>query len=461
MSAGSTERTEKSSGSILMTREQRQDPDYFPGFAAAIPLSIQHILAMFISNVTPAIIVAGAAGFGFGSPDVSALLYMIQMSMLFAGLATLLQTIGMGPVGSRLPIVQGTSFAFLPIMIPLVAGQGVEAMAVLTTGALFGGLFHAGLSVFVKRLRFAFPPLVTGLVVAMIALSLLQVGIQYAAGGVPLRGSDDYGSWQSWLLASIVIVATFGFKFFTKGMWSSASVLLGLLVGYGVAFAMGRVDLQDVSTAGWVSVPVPFHFGFSFSVSAVIGFCLMGIVSAIETVGDVSAIAEGGAGREAKDDELSGATLADGVGTSLAAIFGGLPNTSFSQNVGLIAMTGIMSRHIVSLGAVFLIICGLLPKVGAFIITIPIEVLGGGVIIMFGMVASAAISILSNVQWSQRNMLIFALSLSLGFGLQLEPQALQHVPEDVRMFLTSGLLPATFLAVLLNLVLPELEEDVA
>ena len=461
MSAGSTERTAKSSGSILMTREQRQDPDYFPGFAAAIPLSIQHILAMFISNVTPAIIVAGAAGFGFGSPDVSALLYMIQMSMLFAGLATLLQTIGMGPVGSRLPIVQGTSFAFLPIMIPLVAGQGVEAMAVLTTGALFGGLFHAGLSVFVKRLRFAFPPLVTGLVVAMIALSLLQVGIQYAAGGVPLRGSDDYGSWQSWLLASIVIVATFGFKFFTKGMWSSASVLLGLLVGYGVAFAMGRVDLQDVSAAGWVSVPFPFHFGFSFSVSAVIGFCLMGIVSAIETVGDVSAIAEGGAGREAKDDELSGATLADGVGTSLAAIFGGLPNTSFSQNVGLIAMTGIMSRHIVSLGAVFLIICGLLPKVGAFIITIPIEVLGGGVIIMFGMVASAAISILSNVQWSQRNMLIFALSLSLGFGLQLEPQALQHVPEDVRMFLTSGLLPATFLAVLLNLVLPELEEDVA
>ncbi|RIJ33008.1 uracil-xanthine permease family protein [Henriciella mobilis] len=461
MSADSAGRAAKPSGSILMTREQRQDPDYFPGFAAAIPLSIQHILAMFISNVTPAIIVAGAAGFGFGSPDVSALLYMIQMSMLFAGLATLLQTIGMGPVGSRLPIVQGTSFAFLPIMIPLVAGQGVEAMAVLTTGALFGGLFHAGLSVFVKQLRCAFPPLVTGLVVAMIALSLLQVGIQYAAGGVPLRGSDDYGSWQSWLLASIVIVATFGFKFFTKGMWSSASVLLGLLVGYGVAFAMGRVDLQDVSAAGWVSVPFPFHFGFSFSVSAVIGFCLMGIVSAIETVGDVSAIAEGGAGREAKDEELSGATLADGVGTSLAAVFGGLPNTSFSQNVGLIAMTGIMSRHIVSLGAVFLIICGLLPKVGAFIITIPIEVLGGGVIIMFGMVASAAISILSNVQWSQRNMLIFALSLSLGFGLQLEPQALQHVPEDVRMFLTSGLLPATFLAVLLNLVLPELEEDVA
>lgn len=445
----------------LMTREQRQDPDYFPGLAAAIPLSIQHMLAMFISNVTPAIIVAGAAGFGFGSPDVAALLYMIQMSMLFAGVATLFQTIGFGPVGSRLPIVQGTSFAFLPIMIPLVAGKGAEAMAVLTTGALFGGLFHAGLGFFVKRLRFAFPPLVTGLVVAMIALSLLQVGIQYAAGGVPLKSTASYGAWQSWLLASAVIVATFGFKFFTRGIWSSASVLLGLLAGYALAFAMGRVDLGEVAAADWVAPPVPFRFGFTFSISAVIGFCLMGLVSAIETVGDVSAIAEGGARRQAKDGELSGATFADGIGTSIAAIFGGLPNTSFSQNVGLIAMTGIMSRHIVTIGAVFLILCGLLPKIGAFIITIPIEVLGGGVIIMFGMVASAAISILSNVDWTQRNMLIFALSLSLGFGLQLEPEALQHLPEDVRMFLASGLLPAAFLAVALNLILPELEEDAA
>ncbi|MEM5517694.1 nucleobase:cation symporter-2 family protein [Henriciella sp. AS95] len=451
----------KPSPTPLMTAEQRRDPDYFPGFAAAIPLSIQHILAMFISNVTPAIIVAGAAGFGYGSPDISALLYMIQMSMLFAGAATLLQTIGFGPVGSQLPIVQGTSFAFLPIMIPLVAGKGVEAMAVLTTGALFGGLFHAGLSIFVKRLRFAFPPLVTGLVVAMIALSLLQVGIQYAAGGVPLIGTAEYGGWQSWLLAGTVIVATFGFKFFTRGMWSSASVLLGLLVGYALAFAMGRVNLAEVGAAGWVSVPVPFAFGFNFSIAAVVGFCLMGIISAIETVGDVSAITEGGAGREAKDEELSGATLADGLGTFGAAIFGSLPNTSFSQNVGLIAMTGIMSRHIVTLGAIFLILCGLLPKIGAFIITVPIEVLGGGVIIMFGMVASASISILSKVDWTQRNMLIFALSISLGFGLQLEPGALQHVPESIRMFLTSGLLPATFIAVVLNLCLPELEEDVA
>ncbi|MEM9939325.1 MAG: nucleobase:cation symporter-2 family protein [Pseudomonadota bacterium] len=438
-----------------MSREQRRDPNYMPGLHVAIPLGIQHVVAMFIGNVTPAIIVAGAAGFGYGSEDLSNLIYMIQMSMLFAGIATLFQTIGMGPIGARLPIVQGTSFAFLPIMIPVVAGTGAAGMAALTTGALFGGLFHAALSPFIGRIRFALPPLVTGLVVSLIGLSLVKVGIQYAAGGVPAQGTEAYGSAQSWLLAGTVLVATLGLKFFGKGLFSTASILLGLLAGYVLALALGLVDLSPVSNAGWVIIPEPFKFGFALSGPAIVGFCFMGVVSAIETVGDVSGITEGGAGRDATDKELTGATLADGVGTSIAAIFGSLPNTSFSQNVGLIAMTGIMSRHIVTCGAIFLILCGLLPKIGALITTIPIQVLGGGVIIMFGMVVSAALSILSAVNWTQRNMLIFAVSLSLGFGLQLEPDALQHLPEMPQILLTSGLLPATFLAVVLNLIVPD------
>ncbi len=169
----------------------------------------------------------------------------------------------------------------------------------------------------------------------------------------------------------------------------------------------------------------------------------------------ISALTETAAGREATDKELAGATFADGLGTAIAGLFGALPNTSFSQNIAVISMTGIMSRHIVTLGALILIVCGLVPKVGALIITVPIEVLGGGVIIMFGMIAAAAISILSNVAWTQRNMLIFAVSLSLGLGLQQEPGALQQLPEMAQVLLTSGLLPAAFLAVLLNLVLPE------
>jgi NCS2 family nucleobase:cation symporter-2 len=187
----------------------------------------------------------------------------------------------------------------------------------------------------------------------------------------------------------------------------------------------------------------------------------MAFVSAVETVGDVAGITKGGAGREATEREIEGATYADGFGSAIAGIFGGLPNTSFSQNVGLIAMTGVMSRHVVTCGAIFLIVCGLVPKVGSVIRTIPIEVLGGGVIVMFGMVVAAGVSMLSEVEWNRRNMVIFAISISLGLGLQLEPGALQHLPETAQVLLTSGLLPAAFLAIVLNLVLPETLADVA
>lgn len=439
--------------------EQARDPDYFPGYALAVPLGIQHVLAMFVSNLTPPIIVAGAAGFGFGSADPSQLIYMIQMSMLFAGIATLLQTVGLGPVGARLPLVQGTSFAFIPIMIPIVAGKGVAAMAALTTAAMIGGLFHAGLSRFVGRVRFALPPLITGLVVLMIGLSLMRIGVQYAAGGVTAIGTPAFGAGSSWLLAGVVVVATLGLKFFARGIWSTASVLLGLLAGYAVALALGRISFAAVASAPLVMLPGPFHFGFALSASAILGFVLTGFVSSIESIGDVEAICEGTAGRRATDGELQGAVAADGVGTALAAVFGAMPNTTFSQNVGLIAITGMMSRHVVTLGAVFLVVCGLLPKIGALITTIPIEVLGGGVIVMFGMVASAALAILGGVEWTQRNMLVFGVSLSFALGLQLEPAAVAHLPEAARILLTSGVLPAAVIAVALNLLLPRETAD--
>jgi xanthine permease len=446
-----------SHNAFVGTPEQLRDPNYTPPLSLAVPLGIQHVLAMFVSNVTPAIIVAGAAGFGFGSnsPDFPQMIYMIQMAMLFAGVATLFQTIGFGPVGARLPVVQGTSFAFLPIMIPLVAGKGVDAMPALFTGVFLGGLFHAVLGTFIGKLRFALPPLVTGLVVLMIGLALVRVGIQYAAGGVPAMGTPAFGSLQSWFLALVVIVVTLGFKFFTKGMASISAVLIGLIAGYIVAYFMGMVNFANVGRASSFEVPTPFHFGFDFSLAAVIGFCLMAIVSAIETVGDVSGITKGGAGREATAEEISGATYADGLGTAIAGMFGSLPNTSFSQNVGLIAITGVMSRHVVTCGAIFLIVAGLVPKIGAVISTVPIQVLGGGVIVMFGMVAAAGVSMLSDVDWNKRNLVIFAVSLSIGLGLQLEPSALQHLPATASILLTSGLLPAAFLAIVLNLILPD------
>ena len=441
----------------LGTPEQLRDPNYTPALAKAVPLGIQHVLAMFVSNVTPAIIVAGAAGFGFGSnsPDFPNMIYMIQMSMLFAGIATLFQTIGFGPVGARLPIVQGTSFAFLPVMIPAVAGMGTAGLAGLMTGVAIGGLFHIFLGTFIGKLRFALPPLVTGLIVLMIGLALVKVGIQYAAGGVPLMGKPEFGSLAMWTPALVVIVVTLALKFFTRGMMSVAAVLIGLLAGYAVAWAMGQVNFGNVARAGMFELPTPFKWGIEFNAAIIIGMCFMAVISAIETVGDVSGICKGGAGREATDREITGATYADGVGTAVAGIFGGLPNTSFSQNVGLIAMTGVMSRHVVTIGAIFLIVCGLVPKFGAIVSTVPINVLGGGVIVMFGMVCAAGVNMLSDVAWSRRNMVIFAVSLSVGLGLQLEPTALQHLPKTLQILLTSGLLPAAGLSIILNLVLPE------
>ena len=445
------------------TPEQLRDPNYTPPLGKAIPLGIQHVLAMFVSNVTPAIIVAGAAGIGFGSdqgalgfPDMT---YMIQMSMLFAGIATLFQTIGMGPVGARLPIVQGTSFAFIPVMIPAVAGLGTAGLAGLMTGIVFGGIFHFILGMFIGRIRFALPPLVTGLIVLMIGLALVKVGIQYAAGGVPMMGKPEFGSLAMWTPALIVVIVTLAIKFFTRGFMSVAAVLIGIIAGYLVAMMMGQVNTGNVGRAAIFAMPMPFKYGFEFNIAIVIGMCFMAIVSAIETVGDTSGITKGGAGREATDKEVSGATYADGLGTAIAGVFGGLPNTSFSQNVGLVAMTGVMSRHVVTIGAIFLIICGFVPKIGAMINTVPINVLGGGVIVMFGMVCASGVNMLSDVNWNRRNMVIFAISLSIGLGLQLEPSALQHLPATAKILLTSGLLPSAALAIILNLVLPENLDD--
>ncbi|MEE2810901.1 MAG: solute carrier family 23 protein, partial [Pseudomonadota bacterium] len=280
-----------------------------------------------------------------------------------------------------------------------------------------------------------------------------------AAGGVPAIGTPEYGSLLNWSAAIVVIVVTLGLKFFTRGMLSVAAVLLGLVVGYIYALMVGILSFDSIagswSNAAAFALPQPFKYGFEFSFAAILGFCLMAFVSAVETVGDVSGITKGGAGREATDKEIEGATFADGFGSALAGAFGAMPNTSFSQNVGLIAMTGVMSRHVVTCGAIFLIICGLIPKVGAVIRTVPIEVLGGGVIVMFGMVVAAGISILSDVDWNRRNMVIFAISLSVGLGLQLEPGALQHMPDTARILLTSGLLPAAVISIVLNLILPE------
>ena len=431
--------------------EQLKDPNYEVSMGPRVALGLQHVLAMFASNVTPSIIIAGAAGFAFGGEDM---VFLIQMAMLFAGIATLFQTIGIGPVGARLPVMQGTSFAFVPIMIGIVKAGG---MATLMGAILVAGIFHTFLGTIIGRIRHWFPPLVSGMVIMAIGLALLPVGIKYAAGGAAAfqMNAPEWGDFSKWSLALTVIIVALGFKFFTRGITSSAAILLGLIAGYLVGIATGVVNFGGVAKAAWFVVPTPFKYGIEFSAVAIIGMMLMSIVSAIETVGDISGIAKGGAGREATDEELAGGTYADGLGSAVAGIFGGLPNTSFSQNVGLISMTGVMSRGVVTISGMFLIICGFIPKIGAIISAMPISVLGGGVILMFGMVVSAGINMLSDVTWSRRNMVILATSLSVGLGLQAVPKSMQHLPDSVEMLMVSGLLPVAVLAVVMNLLLPE------
>ena len=429
------------------------DPDNTPPIGEAIPLGLQHVLAMFASNVTPSVIVAGAAGLAFGGAEQ---IYLIQMAMLFAGVATLFQTLGMGPVGARLPIMQGTSFAFVAVLAGVAATQG---LGVALTACVIAGIIHFLLGSVIGSLRWMFPPLVTGLVILAIGLYLIPVGIKYAAGGAAdfQMAAESFGSLKHWSVALCVIIVALLCKFLSSGLISNAAVLIGIIAGYLLAFANGMVNFAPVGGASWFAGLQPFPYGFEFSLGAVIGVTLVSIVSAIETVGDASATTKAGAGREATDEEISGATYADGLGTAVAGVFGGLPNTSFSQNVGIVGMTGIMSRHVVTIAGVIMIICGLIPKIGAIVASMPLPVLGGGVIVMFGMVASAGMNVLGEIKMTRRNMVIIALSLSVGLGLNLVPSAVQYLPGIVKVLATSAVAPTALVAVVLNLILPDEE----
>jgi NCS2 family nucleobase:cation symporter-2 len=427
------------------------DPNNTPPIGEAIPLGLQHVLAMFASNVTPSIIVAGAAGLAFGGAEQ---IYLIQMAMLFAGIATLFQTVGIGPVGAKLPIMQGTSFAFVGVLAGVAATQG---LSVALTACIIAGLIHFALGGIIQKLRFMFPPLVTGLVILAIGLYLIPVAIKYAAGGAAdfQMAADSFGSLMHWTVALSVVVVSLICKFMARGLISNAAVLIGLIAGYIVAIFFGMVSFGSVANSAWILIPAAMPYGFEFSLGAVIGVTLVSFVSAIETIGDTSATTKAGSDRDASDEEITGATYADGLGTAVAGFFGGLPNTSFSQNVGIVGMTGIMSRHVVTIAGIIMIICGLIPKIGAVISSMPLPVLGGGVIVMFGMVAAAGMNMLSTINMNRRNMIIISVSLAVGLGLNLVPSAVQYLPGIWKTLATSAVAPTALLAVILNLVLPE------
>jgi len=443
-----------------------KDPEYNPPLSLAIPLGIQHVLAMFAGNITVPLIVALAAGPQYGS-------VLIQIALLASGVATLIQTIGIGPVGARLPIVQGTSFAYVGILT--TALKGGATLAAVFGAALVGGLFQIVLGCFIVQIRRFIPALVSGVVVMTIGFTLLPVGVKYAAGcgayPAPFCKPAGFGDATNWLLALFVIVVTLVIRRFGRGIWSTASVFIGLVVGYVIAIPMGMMSdkaVDAIGKANWIGLP-DTHFGLEFTSPAAIGLiglmCIMAFITTIETVGDISGVTMGGADREPTDKELKGGIMADGLGTAVVALFGGLPNTSYSQNVGLIAYTRVMSRNVVTIGAIFLILCGLLPKLAAVIGAMPQPVLGGAAVLMFGMIVAAGMKLVGQSGFSARNMTIVAISLGLGIGLwqvnqlaglaKFGPLPAEGLPTWSLPLFGSGIVVAGLAAAVLNVLIPE------
>jgi len=415
-----------------------------PPMSKSFLLALQHVSVMIVPSTAVAFIVAGAAG--LGSADTT---FLVQMVILFAGVATVVQAYTVGPVGAKLPIVMGTSFAFVGAMSTVGANAGLDVVfgSIVVAGAvvpfLLGWQF--------KRLRSFFPPLVTGLIVVIIGLYLVPVGIQYAAGGV---GAEDFGSLQNLGLAGLVLSIAVLFNLLLRGVWRMLSVIIGIGVGYIVAIAFGVVDFGPFYEAAWIAVPTPGRFGFSFEVIPLLTFAFLFLVSGMETIGDMSGITAA-EGRNPTEEEFRGGIFADGFISALGAVFGSFPQTSFSQNVGIINFTGVMSRHIVGIGGGILIVLGLVPKIGAIVTTIPSAVFGGAVLIMVGMVAASGMRLLFlNIEMNRRNMVIIATSLGLGLGVATVPNALSGLPTGAQTFFGEPVIVTGLLALGLNTFVP-------
>ena len=400
--------------------------------------------------------------------------------MLVAGLVTLVQLYAIGPIGGKVPIIMGTSSGFLGVMKGVAAsmGGGVIAYGAILGASIIGGLFETVLGFFIKPLRKLFPPVVTGTVVLAIGLSLISVGVNSFAGG---SGAKDFGSLENLAVGAAVLIVIVALKHFTKGITSTSSILFGIIFGYifcavlglllphtavnaeGVEYTKAWVlNWSKIADAAWFSIPALLPVKPVFDMAAIIPVCIMFIVTAVETVGDTSGCIEGGMGREATDTELSGAVTCDGLGSSFAALFGVLPNTSFSQNVGLVAMTKVVNRFALAVGALFLVLCGLSPKLAAVVSIMPQSVLGGAAVMMFSSIAISGIQLITKHGITNRVITIVSVSLGVGYGLGVTSGAITGLGTGLNLvFGGGGIVPAALLAIVLNVLIPKGKDDIA
>ena len=452
----------------------------------AFPFGLQHVLAMFVGNLSPLLIIMAMCGItvdgGLGTLRVS----LLQNAMLVAGINTMIQVRKLGPIGSGLPIVMGTSSGFIGVnkgiaasmMAGIAAGTittdinaGIFAYGAILGAQMCGGVFEMVLGFCIKPLRKFFPAVVTGTVVTAIGLSLFSVGIGFFGGG---NANADYGALWNLFLGLVTLIAILIFKHGTKGFTSVSAILMGIIVGYIVSFIMGLflpetvtigettvtaayiTKWSQVKEAAWFALPKVFPVKPQFQIDAIIPLMIMFIVTAVETVGDTAGVTEGGLGREPSDKELSGSVVCDGFGSFVSACFGSLPNTSFSQNVGLVNMTKMVNRFAVSIGAGILICAGLFPKIGAIISIMPQPVLGGAAVMMFANIVISGINLLTKEPLDGRNATIVAIALGLGYGIGSTAAVQAFMPTWMTyIFGGSGIVPAALLAIVLNIILPK------
>ena len=436
-----------------------------PPLGMSISLALQHLVAMIVGCVTPAIIIANALGL----PQSERVL-LIQVSLVMSAVTTLIELFPIGgKLGSGLPVMFGISFAYLPSMQAIVGGGG--DIATITGAMVVGGIVAAVVGVFVKKIRRFFPPIITGTVVFTIGLSLYPTAINYMAGGAGntyevvvlrkgLTSALVHGSWQNWAVAAFTLIVVMVMSNKGKGICKLAAILLGMIAGYIVAAVFGMVDLSEVRDAAWFSLPRFMHFGIKFEFSACIALALLFAINAIQAIGDLTATTVGGLNREPTDQELQGGIVTYGLTNVLSAFFGSLPTATYSQNVGIVTTNKVINRVVFALAGGFLLLAGLIPKFSAILTTIPQCVLGGATITVFSTIAMTGMKLIASETISPRNTTIVGLSAALGVGISQSSSALSQFPESITIiFGKTPVVIATIMAVLLNLILPQENTD--
>lgn len=436
-----------------------------PPLGMSISLALQHLVAMIVGCVTPAIIIANALGL----PQSERVL-LIQVSLVMSAVTTLIELFPIGgKLGSGLPVMFGISFAYLPSMQAIVGGGG--DIATIAGAMVVGGIVAAVVGVFVKKIRRFFPPIITGTVVFTIGLSLYPTAINYMAGGAGntyevvvlrkgLTSALVHGSWQNWAVAAFTLIVVMVMSNKGKGICKLAAILLGMIAGYIVTAVFGMVDLSEVRDAAWFSLPKFMHFGIKFEFSACIALALLFAINAIQAIGDLTATTVGGLNREPTDQELQGGIVTYGLTNVLSAFFGSLPTATYSQNVGIVTTNKVVNRVVFALAGGFLLLAGLIPKFSAILTTIPQCVLGGATITVFSTIAMTGMKLIASETISPRNTTIVGLSAALGVGISQSSSALSQFPESITIiFGKTPVVIATIMAVLLNLILPQENTD--